>query len=177
MCQALATSHDIHHLIPTSMQSAPTDREEPSGNPSSQYSRRPSHFDVADSALLRDAGSQPHGDSLPGPSVARDLAAMQNEAMDITAQLPSSQHIRHSAESQSSHHGMPSSLSAEHDQIAPNTGDNAIGNGPGPRGAGIRDPFPRTRFGLKQSKQKVHRCEWAKIGPSIVLTESSFHYP
>ncbi|KAJ7872454.1 hypothetical protein B0H14DRAFT_3860337 [Mycena olivaceomarginata] len=123
------------------MQSVPTDREEPSGNPSSQYSRRPSHFDAADSASLRDASGQPHGDPSPGPSVARDPAAVQNETMDITAQLPSSEHIRHSAESQSSH-GMPSSPSAEHDQTAPNVEGDAIGNGPGPRGAGIRDPFP-----------------------------------
>jgi hypothetical protein len=103
---------------------------------------------------------------------------VQNEAMDITAQLPPSEHIHHSAESQSSHHGMPSFPSAEHDQTAPNVGGDAIGNGPGPRGAAIRDPFPRTRFGLKRNEQKIHhRCEWAKMGLSIVLTESSFHDP
>jgi hypothetical protein len=154
------------------------DCEEPLAKASSHHSPRPSHSEATNSVLPQDAGSQPHGDSWPGPSVARDPAAAQNEVMENTAQLPSPGHIRHSAEAQSSsRHGMPSSPSAEHDQTAPNAGGDAIGNGPGPRGEGIRDPFPRTRFGLKQSDQKVHRCEWAKIGPSIVLTESSFHYP
>jgi hypothetical protein len=158
------------------MQSDSADHEEPLGKASSHHSPRPSHSEVTNAVLARDAGAQPHGDSPPGPSVARDPAAAQNEAMENTAQLPPLGHIHHSAESQSSRHGMPSSPSAEHDQTAPNMGGDAIGNGPGPRGAAIRDPFPRTRFGLKQSEQKVHRCEWAKIGPSIVA-KSSFHYP
>jgi hypothetical protein len=160
------------------MQSASADHEETLQKASSHHSPRPSRSgsEATNSVLSRDAGGQPHSDSSPGPSVAGDLPAVQNEAMDNTAQFPPSERIRHSGESQSSHDGMPSSPSAEHDQTAPNARGDAIGNGPGPRGAGIRDPFPRAQFGLKHGEQKVHRCEWAKIGPSIVLTKSSFHY-
>jgi hypothetical protein len=142
------------------MQSVPTDREEPSGNPltGSQYSARPSHSEATNSVLLRDAGGRPHGDSSPGPSMARDPAAVQNEVIDNTAQLPPPGLIRHSAESQSSsRHGMPSSPSAEHDQTAPNAGGDAIGNGPDPRGSRLHDPLPRTWFGPKKSEQGVHR--------------------
>ncbi|KAJ7811900.1 hypothetical protein B0H14DRAFT_3150565 [Mycena olivaceomarginata] len=139
--------------------SVDSDHEETLEKASSHHSPRPSRSgsEATNSVLSRDAGGQPHSDSSPGPSVAGDLPAVQNKAMDNTAQLPPSEHICPSGESQSSHDGMPSSPSAEHDQTAPNAGGDAIGNGPGPRGAGIRDPFPRARFGLKHGEQKVHR--------------------
>jgi hypothetical protein len=140
------------------MQSASAYREEPLGKASNHHSPRQSHSDAADSVSLRDASGQPHGDSSPGPSVARDPAAVQNEALDNTAQLPLPGNIHHSAESQSSSpHDMPSSPSAEHDQTAPNAGGDAIRNGPNSRGSGLHNPFPRTRFGLKKSEQGVHR--------------------
>jgi hypothetical protein len=60
------------------MQSVATDREGPSGNTSSQYSRRPSRSDAADSASLRDAIPS-RGKSSLGASGSRNAAGVQNE--------------------------------------------------------------------------------------------------
>jgi hypothetical protein len=90
---------------------------------------------------------------------------MQNEDVeDSNAQSLPPDNIHHSGKYQnsSSWHRMP-----------PNAGDDAIGNGPGPRVSGLHDFFPSTRLSLKKSEQKAHRL---RKETKLALKLSSFRY-
>ncbi|KAJ7888442.1 hypothetical protein B0H14DRAFT_2433545, partial [Mycena olivaceomarginata] len=125
-----------------------------SGN-ASNYSTH--HSVDSGRASLRDttaSGQLPPGD---GSSLDAPVTGVQDENTGNNAPSPAPANMRHSVQFQSSstNGDIPSPLSA-HDpagETFPNLEENSFGGRPGSSGAGLRNPLPGTRFGLKKGEQ------------------------